>query len=48
MSIDFNVKLHKPFDFVAKAICDLRDKMENMGKAIAEISETSKKITLLK
>lgn len=48
MSSDFNIHLYSPFDFVTKAISDLRDKVENMAKAIAEISETSKKIALLK
>lgn len=37
---DFNIQLHTPFDFVTKAVSDLREKMETMAKAFAEISET--------
>lgn len=40
MSSDLNIQLHTPFDFVTKAISNARDEMENMSKAIAEISET--------
>lgn len=40
MSSDNDIQLHTPFDFVAKAVSDLRDKMESMAKAFAEISET--------
>lgn len=36
VSIDY----HIPFDFVSKAISDLRNKMENMTKAMVEISKT--------
>ncbi|XP_045898039.1 E3 ubiquitin/ISG15 ligase TRIM25-like [Micropterus dolomieu] len=39
-SSDFSILLHTPFDFVTKAISNLRDTMENMAKTIAEISET--------
>ncbi|XP_010749661.3 tripartite motif-containing protein 16 [Larimichthys crocea] len=38
-SSDFNVDLHTPFDFVTKAISDLRDKMENISKAIAVLTQ---------
>lgn len=48
MSSDFNIPLHVPFDFVTKAISDLRGKMENMAKAIAVLSEESKNMPLLK
>uniref|UniRef100_A0A3Q1FQD0 E3 ubiquitin/ISG15 ligase TRIM25-like n=1 Tax=Acanthochromis polyacanthus TaxID=80966 RepID=A0A3Q1FQD0_9TELE len=40
MSSDCDIQLHTPFDFVAKAVSDLRDKMESISKAFAEISET--------
>uniref|UniRef100_A0A3Q1BTW3 E3 ubiquitin/ISG15 ligase TRIM25-like n=1 Tax=Amphiprion ocellaris TaxID=80972 RepID=A0A3Q1BTW3_AMPOC len=40
MSSDYDIQLNTPFDFVAKAVSDLRDKMESMAKAFAEISET--------
>uniref|UniRef100_A0A4W6ES87 B30.2/SPRY domain-containing protein n=1 Tax=Lates calcarifer TaxID=8187 RepID=A0A4W6ES87_LATCA len=40
VSSDFNIHLNTSFDFVTKAISDLRDKMENIATAIAEISET--------
>ncbi|XP_069018059.1 E3 ubiquitin/ISG15 ligase TRIM25-like [Embiotoca jacksoni] len=40
VSSDVNIELQTPFDFVTKAISDLRDKMETIAKAIAEISET--------
>lgn len=46
VSSEFNVSLDAPFDFVTKAISDLRDKMENVAKAIAEMSETSEKTPL--
>ncbi|XP_035520633.1 tripartite motif-containing protein 16-like [Morone saxatilis] len=39
VSADFNIHLHAPFDFVTKAISNLRDKMENLAKTIAEMSE---------
>lgn len=42
LSSDVNIQLHTPFDFVTKAISDLRDKMESVAKSIAQISETSK------
>lgn len=48
MSSDVNIQLQTPFDFVSKALSDLRDKMENMSKAIGQISETSKMLNLLK
>ncbi|XP_022610427.1 tripartite motif-containing protein 47-like [Seriola dumerili] len=41
VSSDFNIHLHTSFDFVTKAISDLRDKMENIAKAIAEITVTN-------
>ncbi|XP_078113708.1 E3 ubiquitin/ISG15 ligase TRIM25-like isoform X2 [Sander vitreus] len=37
---DFDILLHRPFDFVTKKISILRDKMENMARDIAEISQT--------
>ncbi|XP_008285328.1 tripartite motif-containing protein 16-like [Stegastes partitus] len=40
VSSDYNIQLHTSFDFVAKAVSDLRDKMETMAKAFAEISKT--------
>lgn len=40
VSSDVNLQLHTPFDFVTKAISDLRDKMESVAKCIAQISET--------
>ncbi|XP_042351497.1 tripartite motif-containing protein 16-like [Plectropomus leopardus] len=40
MPFDFNIHLHTPFDFVTKNISDVRDKMENVVKVIAEITET--------
>ncbi|XP_040893781.1 E3 ubiquitin/ISG15 ligase TRIM25-like [Toxotes jaculatrix] len=40
VSTDFNIHLHTSFDFVTRAISELRDKLENLGKAVAEISET--------
>lgn len=43
VSSDDNIDLHGSFDFVTKAISDLRGKMENIAKAIAELSEESKK-----
>ncbi|KAF3689036.1 Tripartite motif-containing protein 16 Estrogen-responsive B box protein [Channa argus] len=39
VSNSFNLQLHTCFDFVTTAISDLRDKMEIMTKAIAEMSE---------
>uniref|UniRef100_A0A8D3AC81 AGBL carboxypeptidase 2 n=2 Tax=Scophthalmus maximus TaxID=52904 RepID=A0A8D3AC81_SCOMX len=39
-SPDLNTHIHISFDFVTKAISDLRDNMENITKAITEISET--------
>ncbi|XP_051238390.1 tripartite motif-containing protein 16-like [Dicentrarchus labrax] len=39
VSADFNIHLHAPFDFATKAISNLRDKMENLAKTIAEMSE---------
>ncbi|KAM8751900.1 E3 ubiquitin/ISG15 ligase TRIM25-like [Acanthopagrus schlegelii] len=39
VSSDDNIDLHGSFDFVTKAISDLRGKMENIAKAIAELSE---------
>ncbi|KAK2842024.1 hypothetical protein Q5P01_012224 [Channa striata] len=40
VSNDFNLLLHTPFDFVTKAISDLRDKMTTMVKSTAEMFET--------
>ncbi|XP_029288735.1 LOW QUALITY PROTEIN: tripartite motif-containing protein 16-like [Cottoperca gobio] len=40
LSSDFDIQLHTPFDFVTKAISDLRVQMDNVAKAIAEISQT--------
>ncbi|XP_030586859.1 tripartite motif-containing protein 16-like [Archocentrus centrarchus] len=40
VSCDVNSQLHTPFDFVTKVLSDLRDKMENMSRAIGQISET--------
>ncbi|XP_071360296.1 E3 ubiquitin/ISG15 ligase TRIM25-like [Trachinotus anak] len=40
-SSDFSIHLHTSFDFVTKAISDLREKMENIAKAIAETTETT-------
>ncbi|XP_034735094.1 tripartite motif-containing protein 16-like [Etheostoma cragini] len=37
---DFDILLHTPFDFVTKVISVLRDKMENMARDIADISQT--------
>ncbi|XP_035011895.1 E3 ubiquitin/ISG15 ligase TRIM25 [Hippoglossus stenolepis] len=39
-SPDFNIHLHTSFDFMTKAICTLRDQMENITQGIAEITET--------
>ncbi|XP_019957786.2 E3 ubiquitin/ISG15 ligase TRIM25-like [Paralichthys olivaceus] len=39
-SPDFNIHLHTSFDSMTKAICNLRDQMENITQAIAEIPET--------
>ncbi|XP_041852185.1 tripartite motif-containing protein 16-like [Melanotaenia boesemani] len=41
-SSDFNIQLHTPFDFVTKAISELKGKMELMAKDIEQISEKIK------
>ena len=41
LSSDVNIQLHMPFDFVTKAISDLREKLESMIQAVGEISKTS-------
>lgn len=46
MSSDLDIHLHLPFDFVTKAISDLRDKMENIAKAIGKLSEERKNLFL--
>ncbi|XP_033940601.1 E3 ubiquitin/ISG15 ligase TRIM25-like [Pseudochaenichthys georgianus] len=40
LSSDVDIEQQTPFDFVKRAISDLRDKMENISIAIAEISQT--------
>ncbi|KAM4733957.1 E3 ubiquitin/ISG15 ligase TRIM25-like [Anableps anableps] len=40
VNLNFNLHQHKPFDFVTKAVSDLKDKMETLTTAIKEISET--------
>ncbi|XP_062277615.1 E3 ubiquitin/ISG15 ligase TRIM25-like [Scomber scombrus] len=40
LSSDVNIQLQMPFDFVTKAISDLRDKLESMIQAVGEISKT--------
>ncbi|XP_062246644.1 E3 ubiquitin/ISG15 ligase TRIM25-like [Platichthys flesus] len=39
-SPDFNIHLDTSFDFMTKAICTLKDQMENITQGIAEITET--------
>ncbi|XP_075993629.1 uncharacterized protein LOC142988366 [Genypterus blacodes] len=40
LSSGANIRLHSPFDFVTKAVNNMRKKLENIAKAIADISET--------
>ncbi|KAJ4938298.1 hypothetical protein JOQ06_002920 [Pogonophryne albipinna] len=40
LSSDVDIEQQTPFDFVKRAISDLRDRMENVSIAIAEISQT--------
>ena len=42
MSSEVNVQLHAPFDFVTKAISDLKEKLESLMQAVADISQKSK------